>query len=228
MMSEPRLPWKTMIALAATGLLFQSAFFLLARNCQVDAIRERLQANAAAASLAVDGDLLAQVRTPADAGSPAHARILAQLRRLTNIHSDLCFAYTMRLDGDGTVRFVVDAQSEQDRDGDGRITDREKPAAIGEAYPEATADLRRGFQVPSVDVSQTRDRWGRVYSGYAPVRNGRNEVVGLVGLDMDLFTLDGKLWRLDAIFLTILAFYVLVCTAMILLRLRLTNRAAPD
>ena len=44
------------VAFVLMGLAFQVLFYQQARQHQIDAIRERLLANAAAASFAVDGD----------------------------------------------------------------------------------------------------------------------------------------------------------------------------
>lgn len=209
-------PWHTVAAAALIGMIFLFFFHSYSRSCQVEAIKERLTANAAAASLAVDGDSIEKIRAPSDRTGEHYRKVLSQLMRLANIHSDIAFVYTMRKLPDGRIAFVVDPQREQDRNGDGKISEKEKPAEIGQIYTQAGEDLMMGFQVPSVDRKITRDAWGAFLSGYAPVRNSRGEVVGLLGIDMDLLTLEGKLARLDTAFMSALALYLLLCLAMFL------------
>ena len=172
-------------------------FFLYARHCMFESVRERLMANAAAASLAIDGHLIEQIKGPEDQKSEAYQTIHSALRRLVNLHSDIAFVYTMRKNSEGRVEFVVDSQLKQDANGDGVISLSECPAAVGQLYPQATEDLLSGFRLPSTDRQITHDLWGRFLSGYAPLRNRENAIVGLVGIDMRMNELDSKLHKLD-------------------------------
>jgi sensor histidine kinase regulating citrate/malate metabolism len=196
--------WQSLLAMAV--LL---CFYFYARVCMFEAVQERLMANAAAASLALDAELLTQITQSEDSDSAAYKKIHGTLQRLVNLHSDIAFVYTMRQNQGGQIEFVVDSQIKQDANGDGVLSATEIPATIGQLYPEATEDLKKGFQVPSVDSKITTDSWGRFLSGYAPIHGEGNKVVGLVGVDMRLDQLDAKLRRLDlGLVLSLLALFL--------------------
>ena len=195
--------WQYLLA-----LLTIFGFFLFARFCMFESVQERLVANAAAASLAIDGDLIEKIQNPEDQHGEAYKSIHATLRRLVNLHSDIAFVYTMRKNSAGQVEFVVDSQLKQDANGDGILSPSECPATIGQPYANATEDMLNGFRVPSVDSRITHDLWGRFLSGYAPLRNRQNAIVGLVGVDMRLDELDAKLNKL----VLGLIFSILLCS----------------
>jgi PAS domain S-box-containing protein len=98
----------------------------------------------------------------------------------------------MRMTAEG-VSFIVDADYGLPVGG----------AAIGQAYPEMTADLLAGFSAPSADQDFTTDQWGTVMSGYAPVRDSTGNVIGIIGIDMDEADVTGRISFLNGIFLVI-------------------------
>jgi methyl-accepting chemotaxis protein len=89
---------------------------------------------------------------------------------------EVSFVYTMRK-VDNTLMFVVDA-------------DVADPAKIGETY-ETYDKINEAFAGNNtVDDEPTTDEWGKVYSGFAPIKNSAGEVVGVVGVDCSVDTID--------------------------------------
>jgi len=167
------------------GLLSSWVVYREARAQQLERLTAQLEAFATAAAVAIDGESFAALRSTVQQTGEDYAAIRARLDRLRAGHRDIRFVYTMRRLADGSISFVVDA-SEVDFDGNGRIDRWEEQADLGEPYPEAATmpALLRGFSEPTADREFTRDRWGKMLSGYAPILDGNGRSVGLVGVDM--------------------------------------------
>jgi PAS domain S-box-containing protein len=150
--------------------------------------RGEVQSNAAIAALQIDGDTLASLK-PGDETSPSFIIIRDQLDAVRDSDKKIRYIYTMRRSG-SLVVFVVDGDY-------GHTSDA---ARIGQAYPDPYPELLEGFFKPASDSQFTSDAWGTFLSGYAPVRNSRGDVVGIIGIDMDQKTVVDRLNYLNGIF----------------------------
>jgi methyl-accepting chemotaxis protein len=112
---------------------------------------------------------------PGDEEGEAYAAILAHLRDFLQ-GDDIEYIYTMRQVGD-ELQFVVDA-------------DMEDAAAVGDTY-ESYDVIEQAFDGNvAVDNDVTSDEWGRFYSGFAPIYNSANDIVGVVGVDCSVAFID--------------------------------------
>lgn len=180
-----------LVILAFVGA-FGAYFYIRAESLMAEQVRERLRSTASVAAEQFDVADIALVRGEADAGSPAHRRLVAQLRRIRAMTPGVIYAYVVRATDDpDTVSFVADADELLpddllDRDGDGIVGDDEVPASPGEPYDIAgMEEFRAGFAGPSVDRSVTYDQWGALISGYAPIVGASGDTVAVIGIDMD-------------------------------------------
>lgn len=166
-----------------------------------ESVREELKGAAAIIAADIDGDTLAQIK-PGDEKNPAFLEMRDHLNNLRSAYPALSAIYTMR-NGQKGIEFIVDA--------DYGIT--ADAAVIGELYPDADAQLLSGLLVPSADREFTRDKWGVVLSGYAPVHDGNGNTIGIVGVDMnqDLVAARQNILRTQFIFITILALIFAIC-----------------
>jgi methyl-accepting chemotaxis protein len=131
---------------------------------------------AAMAAATVDGDLFETIQE-GDEDGEAYAVVLSQLRDFLQ-GDDIEYIYTMRFVGDD-LQFVVDA-------------DADEPAAIGESY-ESYDVIEQAFKGNVVvDNEVTSDDWGRFYSGFAPIYNSENDIVGIVGVDCSVSFIDSE------------------------------------
>jgi HAMP domain-containing protein len=100
--------------------------------------------------------------------------LAAKLKSIQKAHPDIKYVYTMKKSGDNLF-FMVDPD----------YGNKENPgAAIDEAYKEASEKMFVAFEKPSVEDDFDTDKWGTVLSGYAPIRDTKANVVGMVGVDM--------------------------------------------
>jgi methyl-accepting chemotaxis protein len=131
---------------------------------------------AAMAAATVDGDMLESIQK-GDENGQAYAVILGQLQHFMQ-NDDIQYIYTMRKDN-GELQFVVDG-------------DQDDPAAIGEAY-ESYDTIDEAFDGNiTVDNEFVEDKWGRCYSAFAPIYNSKDRVVGIVGVDCSIGSIDKK------------------------------------
>jgi len=157
-------------------------FFLMAGRALVEENRASLARTAALAASFLDGDAVDSVIRDGRDGTPVWERAVAPLRQVLRMTGDVRYAYVMRLDGD-SIRFVLDASPKGDHDHDGV----EDYSPVGSAYlwgaPELYRALREGSR--EVDLRLIRDPWGLFLSAYAPIRDSRGRLLGVVGVDLD-------------------------------------------
>jgi HAMP domain-containing protein len=120
-----------------------------------------------------DGDVLGALKV-GDEKSPSFIELHAKLRRFKASHPDIKYVYTMRKVGE-EVQFIVDADYGNEKD---------PGAAIGEKYEDTTPALLKGFEKPVAEKEFSTDKWGTLMSGFTPIRDSKNMIVGLVGIDM--------------------------------------------
>lgn len=175
------------MASGATG----SYFYYQARNAMLDSIRDQLKATAKIAAMLVDGDVLQELTEPDQMTSPEYLKIQELMGIIAQTSQEYLFAYTMRLDN-GQVHFIVDSPAHDD-DGDGTISEDELPEPIGALYPNPPIMLLQGFIRPSSDELPHYDQWGATMSGYAPIHDSAGRPGAVIGIDMSVATVEGKL-----------------------------------
>ena len=152
----------------------------MAKDALLGATRDELKGSASIIASQINGDTFARIQ-PGDESTPAFTSLRSTLDTIRKAEPSIRYIYTMRQNG-SAVEFVVDADYGIDPDA----------AIIGEIYPDVTPDLLMGFTQTSTEKDFVTDKWGTTLSGYAPIRDGRGNVVGLVGVDMDSKTVIGK------------------------------------
>jgi methyl-accepting chemotaxis protein len=163
--------------------------------------REQTKGVAASAAAIIDGDMLESIKI-GDEDTEAYATIQNQLRSFLQ-GEEIEFIYTMRLDGEN-LQFVVDA-------------DTTDTAAIGEGYERYDVIDRAFAGEVTVDTEVTSDEWGSVYSGFAPIYNSAGKVVGVVGVDCSITTIEEEDAAMLRIVLVIEAISLIISLALALL-----------
>lgn len=136
-------------------------------------IKSQIMSVAAVTATQIDGDAFAAIKE-GDEATPAFLQIRDLLYKVEKASPDIRYAYTYRRHDDSLVEFVVD----------GEYGISEDAAAAGEVYDETTPAMIEGLGAPAADPDFSTDEWGTFLSGFAPIRNSKNEVVGAVGIDM--------------------------------------------
>ena len=125
----------------------------------------------------------AGITTATSADDPAYLAIVAAQIRWERVNPAIADIYTLRKLPDGRNVFVVDSETDYDRNG--RFEgEREQRTPIGEIYPEADPGLERAFLGEAVfDDTPVTDRWGTWISAFVPLHDGEGRVEAVLGVD---------------------------------------------
>jgi diguanylate cyclase (GGDEF)-like protein len=179
----PHLPLQSRLALAHVGLALvvsaslTGALMLTLRAQMRHNLEDHLRALAALAAANIDGDAHHALQSPADESTPAYEKVRRQLQRIrVAMGGEARYVYTMRVDAEGRVVFVVDAE-----------TDLQLLSHLGDVYAEASPWLQEHVALltgPAVEPGLNTDEWGTWMSGFAPIRTSGREYDGVLGIDV--------------------------------------------
>lgn len=166
----------------ATAVISGSILYGLSADALNKAVRADLMRIAHAASTVIDVRLHETFVSPLQETTTAYTNAIAPLERMRVAAGDVRFIYTCVMKSN-RVHFVLDPTPPGDADRDG-VDDKSHVMQIyDEASEQLVAALRTGQ--PGADREPYTDSWGTFISGYAPFRDDRGQVIGLVGVDLD-------------------------------------------
>ncbi len=150
---------------------------------EADEQRERLLglASVFAAETEALGHARIGLDTPAD--DSRYLRLVDRQRRWVGRNPEIADVYTYRLLADGSIGFIVDSETDYDRNGDyaGELEGR---TAIGERYLDATREMRAALAgEATVEAAPNTDDWGIWVTAFAPLHDARGAVEGALGVD---------------------------------------------
>jgi len=166
----------TAVAVLSVGLI-TFFYYQNARAQLVNDIRERLHDIVAIGALQVDVDKHAQLTDPSQQGGETYMELKKTLQNIRDSGTNIEFVYTMRMDAQGNIIFVVDAEDSS--------SSRFSP--LGVIYEEPSDLLKTNFSTmrgPIREENIYSDEYGDHLSGYAPLfaSDGRRE--GVLGVDI--------------------------------------------
>ncbi|MCE1254160.1 MAG: methyl-accepting chemotaxis protein [Anaerolineae bacterium] len=126
------------------------------------------------AALQINGDEHAKIQTQADSQSAEYQHIREILQNIQNTSSNLSEPYTMRVNSDGKILFIVDASVED-------------PINVGAEYSEPSVLLLENAATlnhPIVEDDIYKDEWGTWLSAYAPIYRSDGSLEAILGLDI--------------------------------------------
>lgn len=182
------------VRVSAVGLGFLSALVIFMITCLCGAalyvravralkveVRENLIRTAQIAAALIDGDGHQAFTDPKQEKTPAYLHALKPLSQLQNASEDIKYIYTCVLK-QSKVYFVLDPTPAGTFTADGV----ENKSHIMQLYPEAgraiILALRSGKA--QADTEPTKDSWGMLLSGFAPIHDSQGRCVGIVGVDL--------------------------------------------
>ena len=192
------------LILVISGLTFFYTFGET-KSALKETMRDELMAVASVTSTQINGDAVSALKAGDETGRE-YLAIRDQLKAIKESNEDILYVYIMKKTADG-VEFVVDADYGFDPEA----------AMIGDVYDGATEELLAGFNAVSADNEFTTDEWGTVLSGYAPIKDSKGNMVGLVGIDMSSERVIKKQDFIGNTIYLIIGLAVLIAGAMIAL-----------
>lgn len=187
------LGWRPQVVGAATFVLFVLPMlgtiwnvYNRANRILTESIQKQLLGAARVLAQEVDADIHQTFSHPEQESSQAYQNEIDRLERVKMALDPalmIKFVYTCTLKGD-EIRFVLDTTPSGDLDRDGR----DDKAHIMEHYETPSDALREVFRTGVAKVDQTpyEDRWGTFLSGYAPILDADQGLVGVAGVDIEL------------------------------------------
>ncbi|MDY6950164.1 MAG: diguanylate cyclase [Thermodesulfobacteriota bacterium] len=198
----------SLIIISVVGTIGYSVYKRIGAH-YLEQMRTAITGYAYAAALLIDGDIHQGFTTADDMSSPAFMKMRDEMRSFMEADGRISEMYTMvRPDGSNLWRFIIDAGPAEDDDGDGIISDLEKPAPLGEVYDVTPyPEMQRAFDGPIADREINRDKWGWWLSAYCPIYNRAGEAVAIVGIDIAADTIAEEMSQIrDMILFSCLVF----------------------
>lgn len=162
-------------------------------NMLIEQMKQDAMAMARVAAYDVNGEDFASISSPEDEVYSEIYNVLDKYKKSGNIE----YIYSMKLVGEKQVVFVID-------------TDEEDPAAFEEEY-EWLDDFEDAFNGEvCADKEITSDEWGKYFSAYAPIMKG-DEVVGIVGFDISIESVNEKLGHLRILIIILVIAFSAEC-----------------
>ncbi len=166
----------TVVALISTGIV-STVVYISYRNQVREDIRQRLLNIASISAMQLDGDLHATLQTPEDMQTEAYKQMLAQGDEIVATDPDLIYAYTMRMNEQGQIYFIIDSRRADDTERD----------ALGTIYDEPSETLQAYFNTPDRPIVEKEiytDKYGSVLSAFAPFYRADGSLEGIWGVDI--------------------------------------------
>ncbi len=208
-------------------------FFFHNRQLGEQQLRETMETHAAMAALRIDAEDVKQVQSEADMQSAPFLRMEKNLYELLQALPNARFVYIMRrTDDPNMLAFVGDSDlylypEGFDENENGVIDPSEEPSTPGLMYDISEIPALQGpaFIGPTSDAEFTVDQWGEFISAYAPIRDEKGKVVGIIGIDVDareFLSMSQSLFRPTVFVLVILwALFVATYLSVLMWRRRL-------
>lgn len=201
-MMEPRRQRRLIQNPALQGVLFAVAwllvtnvtiYFIYLRSVEAvkEEIREGLLRNVSIAATTLDGDTHKQFTAKTSPDDPVYKDFIARMEVIRKASKDVRYLYTNAGMND-EIHFVANGSPQDDNDNDGQP---DVAPQLMDPYPDAGKALKEALRTntPTVDKEPYTDIWGTFYSAYAPFTDSKGNVVGTLGMDLELKTLQQRL-----------------------------------
>ncbi|MEW6754649.1 MAG: SpoIIE family protein phosphatase [Candidatus Latescibacterota bacterium] len=164
----------TLLCLFASALL-SAVSFQVSKQAVKEGVQRRLRHVVGIAAMQIDADAHSRINSQEDEAGPEYAAIRRQVQRIKAAIPDIGYVETVRKRPDGTVLFVVDADT------------TEQMVHVGEVYESASALFRATADTLNsvlVESDFYDDEWGRWLSGYAPLYTSEGRRDGFLQVDL--------------------------------------------
>lgn len=213
----PRLRTRVVLSFMAIGLLITTAItvslFYATRAQIISQIQQRALLAVKLAALQQNGDLHSTLINPEDENTAVYTSIRNRNQQILESDPGITSIYTMRLDENGNLYFVVDVVSDA-------LALQRGPARLGEFYTDASALLAENASTITeaiVEDDVYSDSWGSSLSAYSPFYRSDGQLEGIVGVDISAQAITSAQEEIRNIgFLVILAIFpVLVVVGLV-------------
>jgi Chemotaxis protein histidine kinase and related kinases len=171
------------ISIVLVSAMSNLIIFNLSYKALKDEIKDKILLLASIAVVSIDADELSSIKSYEDEGNEAYLRLQKKLQEIKkDSMGKIRYIYTLKKTRDKYI-YVLD---------DSPIEDTKNHSSVGDvfdihAYPVAA----EGFIKPAVEKEPSSDKefGGMTQSGYAPVKDKSGNVIGVLGVDIDVSVL---------------------------------------
>lgn len=168
--------------------------YVRTQNILKERLRERLISIASTAAIQFSYTDINSIKNRLDIGKKELREMTDNMRKIRDANENLKFIYLLRKTDDIDKKiFIADADTlallaEIDGNQNGQLDDEEVPPQPGDEYDTSKLPaLNAAFEgVATADYDLNTDQWGTFLSGYAPIYNQDNEVIAVLGIDVDV------------------------------------------
>ncbi len=182
-------------------VMLVSSWFFYSRTVQLltDSLHQRLLAIVTTGSAQFSAEEINRLQTESDWQKPEWKKVVGQLRDIRERNPDILFAYLFRKSRQNSqdMEFVADSHSlnpyansdadesnNVDPNGDGIIDEVDVLQWPGQPYPTPPREAFLAYEKPMTNTDLYEDQWGKVLTGYAPIRNEEGETVAVLAVDI--------------------------------------------
>jgi PAS domain S-box-containing protein len=173
--------WASFAILVIVGWLLADS----AGHREKDRLRRMIEGMAPTYALELErmGHAAINLQTPTN--DAQYLAIVEREKQWLKTNPSISDIYTMRRQPDGKVVFIVDSETDYDRNGKFE-EERESRTAPGEEFDGVTPALERALAGEACfDDEIVSDRWGTWVGAFAPLHDATGKVESVVGIDYD-------------------------------------------
>ena len=149
----------------------------------------------------------------APASDPLFLTLIEKEKMWEKLNPDVADIYTLRKRPDGTNIFIVDSETDYDRNGKYE-GEREQRTDIGEVYDKFDQGLEDALAgKANFDLVPVTDRWGTWISAFVPMYNPSGKLDGVLGVDFDAIQFERAIANAQLRVLAIVAVLLLILLA---------------
>lgn len=221
---------KSLIVFAGISLLSAALTFYLyhyTRTLEFRRMQEVVKSIAATGASQFDSKDLDALREEKDWKKSEWERVVSQLETVRTNNDNLTFVYLFRKTKNDPkkMEFISDSHSRNpyantdadpsndvDADKDG-IVDPEGHDKLqwpGQSYPDPVDEIFQAYEKPTVTKQMYEDEYGKVLSGFAPIKDASGRVAGVIGVDMKATLLHDRIEAIFQPFWYFLGFFLLL------------------
>ncbi len=145
--------------------------------------QDKLLAYAPSYAITFERNDYSQINFNTDPKDPVYLKLIELEKKWVSSNPAISDIYTLNKSKDGRFHFMVDSETDYDRNGiyEG---DREIRTPIGEIYEKELIELNLAFQGKAQFVSHPyKDKWGEWLSAFVPIQSDDGQILGVLGVD---------------------------------------------
>jgi len=180
---QARITIVLIVAMLFMGALSNFLIYRFTLRSQFESLRTQLKVTAQTAALTINPALLARVPLNKEGVNSSQFRtIAAMMAKIQELNPTIKDIYIMKkTESPGIWQFVVDPNYPSDDE----IAQGSPSAYPGAEYNASRfSQMLKAFQGPAADTKLEVDEWGVTLSGYAPIRNKKDEAIAMIGIDV--------------------------------------------